>query len=397
MLKKLFYFTVFTLSLGQFTAVSKSGGANVYLFDAVVIFYAFFGLYVLLVSRRPITIPKIYLPLILFTGIALISLLAKIYAYTPTEWFLSSFYLVRWFSYLVAGIVTYSLVLNKLLKFEDIVRAIVFSGVLISVVGFVQLIVLPDFTKLDPTLGWDPHQNRLASTFFDPNFVGGYLSICFAFVLNEFQNLKKAKNGINQTFSKLSLILLSFLFVFAIFLTFSRSAWAMLAVVIFVFGLFRYRLLLISAFLIAFLAYFAVPRVQTRLSGITDPADSAAFRLVSWENSTEIIKDNFVIGVGFNAYRYAQLDYGFFEVNSTGGNSGAGSDSSFLFVLATTGIFGFLAFASSYFAKALKSLHENPYNLVILSVFAGIFLQSQFINALFYPQIMFVLFLLYFL
>ena len=173
----------------------------------------------------------------------------------------------------------------------------------------------------------------------------------------------------------------------AIFLTFSRSSWAALAVIIFVFGVVKTKKLLFVALLLAFLAYFAVPRIQTRLAGITDPADSASFRLQSWRNTSEIISDNILHGVGYNAFRYAQKDYSFFEVGSMGGHAGAGADSSFLLVFATTGILGFLIFLAAYFYPINKSV-------LLTSAVLGMLVQSQFINLFFYPQIMFLWFVL---
>ena len=152
--------------------------------------------------------------------------------------------------------------------------------------------------------------------------------------------------------------------------------------IILLIGLMRARWLVALALVAVFLTYFAVPRVQTRISGITDPTDSAAFRLVSWGNAWEIAKDNLALGVGFNSFRFAQQDYGFFDAGTLGGNAGSGSDSSFLLVLATTGVLGFLVFSLSYIFPAK--------NLILLPILSGLFLQTQFINALFYPQIMFL-------
>jgi len=165
----------------------------------------------------------------------------------------------------------------------------------------------------------------------------------------------------------------------------------MLAVVIFIFGLFKQRRLLLLGLLLAFLAYFLVPRVQTRLVGITDPADSARFRLVSWKNAIQISRDNMLTGVGFNAYRYAQKDYNFLTADNISSRSGAGADSSLLFVLATTGIFGALTFVSALAFPFLDSVvFKRKYGLVIASLLPALMLESLFLNSLFYPQIMFV-------
>ena len=142
------------------------------------------------------------------------------------------------------------------------------------------------------------------------------------------------------------------------------------------------------ALLIAFSAYFAIPRIQTRVAGITDPADSAHFRLISWKNTSEISKDNLFLGVGYNAFKKAQVEYGFLTPDSQKEHSSTGSDSSLLLVLATTGVLGLFIFliALGYPLVSSKSLFG-------VVMFIPLLLQSSFTNSLFFPQILFLLLL----
>ena len=141
-----------------------------------------------------------------------------------------------------------------------------------------------------------------------------------------------------------------------------------------------------------FLTYYLVPRAQTRLSGVTDPNDSAKYRVLSWKNALTIAQANPVVGVGFNNYRYAQAEGGFFDFSDpTGGHAGSGADSSVLLVLATTGFTGLILFLASYFdiAVSLLSVYVKSKSLFALSVFISIsalFIHSQFVNSVFYPQ-----------
>ena len=184
----------------------------------------------------------------------------------------------------------------------------------------------------------------------------------------------------------------------ALLLTFSRSGWLMFSSVLLLFGLLRSPKLLLVALLAGFLAYFAVPRVQTRISGITDPDDSAKLRLVSWNRAWQIFLENPVFGVGFNLYRPAQERLGFFDPSLsidrlgqvTGGQAGAGSDSSWLLVLATTGVMGLALYLLLYgqlFFKGLGNLNSHEHWVLALSLF-GLLFESQFINSLFYPPIL---------
>ncbi|EKE00209.1 MAG: O-antigen polymerase [uncultured bacterium] len=378
LLNVLFYLCVFSLSLNQYSAIFKSGEVNVYLFDLLIAVFVVYGMLVFLIKKQ-LTFPKSYIFFIAFTVIAGLSLVSKVGLLEGIQLVASGMYFVRWVLYLLSGLVVFNMVKSSFISTQKLFTVFIISGLFISLAGFVQLVLLPDFETLDPVLGWDPHKNRLASTFFDPNFVGAYLTLCLVFVIEKLSVVIKAKDRNNFT----PLLISSFVLITAIFLTFSRSAWLMLAVVVLIYGIFKYRLLLVLALILVFSAYFFVPRVQTRLSGTTDPADSARFRLVSWGNTWEIAKDNPLLGVGFNVFRYAQKDYGYLTVDTFENHSGAGADSSLLFILATTGVFGLATFMIGFC--------KNPSsNLLPLITCVSLLVDSQFINSLFYPQILFL-------
>lgn len=385
MLNLSFYLTILLLSLNQFTSVYKSGESNIYLFDISMIFFSLYGLFYFLLAKKSFKLPKFSFLFIVFTLSALTSLLISYPRFSIEEITISSFYLFRFFIYLLGSIVVFNMIDKKLIIKDRVVDIFILSGVLISIIGFIQLLILSDFTILDPSLGWDPHKNRLASSFFDPNFVGAYFVLCLTLLFDKlyFENDQKKFNKIHYIYF--------FILLVALFLTFSRSAWGMFAVVIIIYGLFKSKVLLATAFLVAFMAYFATPRIQTRISGITDPADSASLRMVSWRNTIEIIKDNFLIGVGFNTFRYVQKDYGFLTPETIDTHSGSGSDSSLLFVWATTGLLGLVIYLTALLFHIYESMVKSySGKLIILSIVLGLLLESLFINSLFYPQIMFL-------
>lgn len=264
---------------------------------------------------------------------------------------------------------------------------LILSAVFLSIFGFVQLVFFPDFSQMAVLGGWDPHKNRLLSTFFDPNFTGAFLALNILIILPQLAGLKK---GREKMFFVTALPVL-FL---ALLLTFSRSAWALLALGFLVLGVLKQRRLLLIGLIISLAIYWLVPRVQTRLAGITDPADSAAYRLVSWSQTVKIWEKYPLFGAGFGNYRLASKEMGFFEAGDWGGRSGSGSDSSLLLVLATTGPLGLIIFLGQYlllfsyvlfsfFKKGLGSL-----DFALLSMLAGLFVESFFINSLFYLPIL---------
>ncbi len=379
MLKKLYYLSLLTLILGQFSKIGLIGDVKIYLFDVIVGLYVLAGSFYFLISKYKFFISRYLILFYFFTFVAGLSLLANFSRLSSQEFLLTLFYLLRWVIYLQAANITYNLVKNKLIGRQEIYTSIVLSGLLVSLLGFLQLWVLPDFTVLDPSLGWDPHKNRLASTFFDPNFLGGYLVIVFTILLYV-KNFSGSSKFIEKNRLKILLVV-----VLALFLTYSRSSWGMLSVIVLIYGLRKSKKLIPLFLIIVFLTYFAIPRIQTRISGITDPADSAHFRMISWSNALTISKDNIWTGVGFNAFKKSQIDYGFVTPDTVKEHSATGTDSSFLLVLATTGVVGMLFFVMAYFYPVFSSG-----NIMIVSMLLGLFLHTQFVNSLFYPQIMFV-------
>lgn len=370
-----FVLCLFTLSLGQFSVIYQFNEGSIYLFDILIALFDLTGIVFLLSTRRSLKIPLPILLLTIFCILGAISLAFTTQNLEPVEFLISASYLGRFFSYVIFAFVAWNLVKLEIFQVDKIQRVLIYTGLFLFVAGLFQLIVLPDLETLDPSLGWDPHKNRMVSTFLDPNFLGMYFVISLSLSLKQRLLSKK-----HLPMSYLPTII----FFIGIFLTFSRSAWLATSVLLF-FTLLRKKVLLLISLAIVLLAVFAVPRVQTRISGVTDPQDSASFRLISWQNTWEIAKENWVFGVGYNAFRYAQRKYGFLDESTLAVRSGAGSDSSLLLVLATTGIFGFTFFAGFFVSTLLPAVKRR--DLITAGLILALLADSVFINSLFYPQI----------
>jgi O-antigen ligase len=373
--KLLLYLCILTLSLGQFSSISKGGGVSLYFFDASIACFVVYGLFYLLVHKKSFVIPLFSTPFILFTLSALFSNILNLPKFAGEEVLTASFYLIRWVLYLMLGIVIFNLIKEKVITEKILEDLLLISSCFLVIAGIVQLVLIPDFEQANLTaFGWDPHKNRLASTFLDPNFLGAYLNISIFLLL--WRHIKKGLKVFEY-------VLLAFIFI-GVILTFSRSAWLMLGVGVLLFGILKRPWWVVIGVVLAFLAYFAVPRVQTRISGVTDPSDSAQFRLISWENALDVFLDNPVIGVGYNTYRYVQKEYGYLTPDTVESHSGAGADSSLLYLLATTGIVGGL-----FFSLGLYFLTRNNNSLFYFALIISLVFESTFINSIFYPQILF--------
>jgi O-antigen ligase len=117
---------------------------------------------------------------------------------------------------------------------------------------------------------------------------------------------------------------------------------------------------------------------------------SSEARLESMREALEIFSDSPIYGVGFNTYRYAQISKGFRDEKlSIVSNADAGTDNSFLFVLATTGVIGIFTYLNIWRQIIVKIRKLNKSNKAIaFSIIVTLFTASFFINGLFYMPIM---------
>ncbi len=374
--------TVFIVSLcfGQLGSLPLSEGVTLYVSDILAILLLLVWLTECLLIQRRIVLDLTGWSLLLFNFAALITLVIAVGTFSISEITVGGLYWLRWVLYSSLYFLATDVVKKRPPDSTIIIKLLIASGVGLALAGFVQLLLVPDFRYFAVEYGWDPHRGRLLSTFFDPNFTAAYLVIAITLVMATIIGSRR----------KSFLVVVLSILLLALLLTFSRSGWLMLGLTVSVVGLLRAKWLLALALLLAFSAYFFVPRVQTRLSGVTDPADSAHFRLLSWKNTLRIANDFPLAGVGFNTFRYAQARYGYFDYkNPLGGHAGAGSDSSWLLVLATTGYLGGFLFVIIYVMQLIRSwrMRKTPSGLALLAVIIGLVVEANFINSLFYTPV----------
>ncbi len=304
---------------------------------------------------------------------------------TDRERLTSVFYLVRWVEYALLIFVVADVVRTEQ-RARRLGLAFFGAALALALLGFVQLRLFPDFTSMVPK-GWDPHVGRLLSTWFDPNFLGGF----FAFVTTLAVGLTFFLRG------RMRLVLGAFagILTVALLLTYSRSSYAALLVGLIVLGLLRSRRLLIVIALVAVASFLAVPRVQERVSGALRIDETAQLRIVSWQHALEVVRDHPFTGIGYNTYRYVQVDYGF--QRDAADHSAGGSDSSLLTILVTTGPAGLVAYLWIVWAAATiawSSYRRGATALVrglglgALAALGSVVAHSFFINSLLFPHMM---------
>ncbi len=342
---------------------------------------AVFFLYFLTVKKKLKLHPRIFIPASLFTLSAGLSTILALNKFSSSEVLASSLFLVRFILYFSQAIIAANII--KKSEIRSWIKLIILTVVVYLILGIIQLIVFPDLTFL-ASYGWDPHQMRIVSTFLDPNFSGALVSMMLAITLAMFL----------FGFGRVYLFLSAFAII-GIILTYSRSSYLNLIMIIATLGMFKSPKLFFTAIIIFIIIFSQISRVRQRIIGALTLDETAQARVESWKNAKTIFQDNLLFGVGFNTYRYAQAQYGLFSPDDPlGGHSGGGADSSFLLVAATCGIFGLVFFFGllfSIFKIYLQDISLNYLHLASLSSFLGLLVHTQFVNSFFFPQIMLIL------
>ena len=379
---------IFSLPLGVVFRITPIQNVSFYLHDILAGLIFMLVLFEFTVRRKKIREKKLFIMISLFLLVGFISLLINMRHLTFQTFLISFAYSLRYAAY--ASIIFAFQFLNKEFK-ESINIKLIAAGVIFTAVGFIQYFYYPNLRNLY-YLGWDEHLYRLFSTSLDPNFAGAFF-VLFILLLTE-NVIRGLKNRANLIF--FSILWISTLI--AILLTYSRSAFIMLVismvVLLSIHKMYRVLLLLVVLFL-SLLFIFSNRNIEglnpLRIASVEARVDSA-------REALEIFSKNPIIGVGFNAYRYAQVRYGFrTEQGSAVSNADAGTDNSYLFVLATTGIVGFLIFLDFWIniiKVIIRNLHLGVYGKVALASIGGILVNALFINSIFYPTIMAWIFIL---
>ena len=356
-------------------------------------------------NDRTFRLGRIGKTILFFFAVLVTTYSVNLFRFDMGEMVRAGAYLARYVLYLSLAFVTFDLLKrDKRHHFLTLILVCVgVSLVLISALGFLQLTYFPSFLELGMDLeGWDPHIGRMLSTWFDPNYLGGYLAfvtILFVSVALHFRQIKDRK-----MFWGISVLALVGLV--SLYLTYSRSAALAFLVGMGILSLLKSRKLLAAAALVALLAFGFSARVEERTLDAIDsgkaflgldsqkPLDpTAELRVKSWQYATEIIADHPWAGIGYNRYKY--------EINNRGygllsDHAASGSDSTLLTLWATSGIFGLLSFLTIGFVAMVNALRriwkrkdfKSTLDAGLLAGFGGMMIHSIFVNSLLYPLIM---------
>ena len=226
--------------------------------------------------------------------------------------------------------------------------------------GLIQYFIWPDLTSYS-YLGWDPHLNRLTSTFLDPTFTG---LIFLLFLLFSY-------------FSNTSIYILLFIYI-CISLTYSRSTLLSL-LLSFLFISIRKKdfLIFFKTLIIVIFTLLILPNTAGEGTKLKRTSTIKA-KIENYRQAIHIIVKSPLIGHGYNNLNQAR------KLNSDN-HANFGFDSSLLTITSTTGIIGLFLFLKSFIKLFI---HSNTAQKTIL---ISVFTHSLFSNSLLYPWIYFIL------
>lgn len=373
----LYGFLLLAFISGSIASLSLGDGIRVSLLDiAVAVFVAYFFK---TVSNRKKVMGE-YLRLFgPFIAVAFLSLLFQVQYFTPSEIVIASFYLWRFIFYsLVSLTAVYTANVRKWA-----LSGLWISGVIIGTLGLLQYSLYPNLRNLS-YLGWDPHEFRVFSTLFDPNFTGIIL------VLTIILGIYFLKNRL--TSNKYRIIIVGLLLCgLSLLFTYSRGSYIAFMAMLLTWAT-LHKKFNTGALILLLIGLLLVVLPRPGGEGVR------LLRTISIEsrikNSQEAIRlflTSPFVGVGFNTLRFVRDKTGIATGTTDISHSGAGFHNGWLFLLVTTGIIGSLTYLWMWWkilGRDRSTVGTNPLQELVFLSLVAVATHSLFDNSLFYPWTM---------
>lgn len=358
----------------------NQGGATT--LDIAVISLSLIGLFKLKFKLKN---PPLFLKCAgIFIFVAILSLILTPLHLKHQQYFISFLYTIRFSFYILFGWIIYSGAFPSIKNRAPSI--LIFSGVILAILGLLQLIFIPDLRFLTAE-GWDPHYFRTVSTFLDPNFLGGFFALTLLLQLS-----LRGPHPWRGTWQSNLYFTLVYL---ALLTTFSRGAYLAF---ISGFSVYSYlnksiKLGIIALVLSAGLFYgYANYQRSVAAPRNIDRTQSAGFRFNSWQQGGALFQQAPILGAGFNSYKYALSEHHLAGSDFLNTHGSSTNDSSLLYVASTTGtlgLFAYLLFLATSLQFAWRSFkNKNIYGAIFIAALIGSTIQSFFANTLFYPFIL---------
>jgi len=269
---------------------------------------------------------------------------------------LASIYLLRAILYFLFGIYINTRIKKKEYLITHIYNLLYSFSILLLIFTAIQYVFYPNFWVLKP-FGWDPHLYRASSAYFDI-----YVAAAIYGTLAFFWFIKKN-------------YLLSVLYIGALALSFSRSAYLafIISLIYFFITQKKWKLLIVGLTLFSILI-FLVPKPFGEGVNLFRTS-SINSRIQDYKLGLKIWQEKPLFGFGYNRIRFAKEKLYLIEMDDRS-HSLASFHSSLLMILVTTGSVGFsiFAFLTYQFLKSYPHLRVYGIYILIMSLFDNVLL-----------------------
>lgn len=235
-----------------------------------------------------------------------------------------------------------------------------------AVFGWIQYFLIPDIKPFF-TWNWDMHLFRLVGTFLDPTFLGLIIVLGLMIAI------------IRKKYLVVLMLLISVAF------TYSRASYMALFAGILTIAWHKKFIGKAIAAGILFAGLLLLLPTSRNHSIELFRSFSAIARVENYKTTLELFSASPIFGIGYDNMCIANQKY--VGPQSFTSHACSGSDSSILFILATTGVSGLIVFAYNMLLIS-DSLKREPDLLILGSSFSAVLVHSIFSNSLFYPWIM---------
>ncbi len=353
--------------------------------DMLLLLFMFFLIAVFAYKQKfgeysPLTKSPIDMPIVLFLIIIVISTITSIT-------FMGS---VRDLALHIGGLCFVIVMVNSVKTKEDfnkIFTMLVFSAALVALYGLYQYVVGVEIEAAWLDVENNPGiRTRVYSVFYNPNILAEYLIFTIPLSVSLFWHSKKLHK-------KIIFLGTTAVTTLALVLTLSRGGWLGFAFSALIFILLIERRLLLSIIPIVLGGLLFLPDViLNRILSIGNLKDSSnAYRITMWGITREIIKDNWVAGVGFGHLPFKQTFETYIRTMPI-----FHSHNTYLQTAAELGIPGLIAFILFLFVLFKYGIiklinNDDRYTRImgagVISALGGVLLHGLVENVLYLPKI----------
>jgi len=316
--------------------------------------------------------PAVFNRFIGFLAVAVFSFVFSIFIFRSFNLVYGFFYLIRFAAYIYFISYVWNFAKKKI-NIKLLTDCLLGVSIVSAMFGWVQFFTFPDIKPFF-VWGWDMHLFRLVGTFLDPTFLG--LIIVFGLILSIYRNI----NGWNWK----NILVTAFLLI-SLAYTYSRASYlAFIAAVLTIIYLEKKFKELLFFVLGLIVLVFLLPTAKNHSIELFR-SFSVVARIEDYQTTLKIFLASPVFGIGYDNMCIAYQKFvGFQDFSS---HACSGSDSSLLFILATTGITGFIIFLT-LLKKIAELVKKSVEGRVFITCSLSLLVHSLFSNSLFYPWIL---------